>query len=187
MNSAAERWPPATRPHRSEAYWEERTDLVLNTAIALEEPLLEALSNEYGPKRGWAVCGPASIVLARLLSAITGVPFCRGHPDERRQLYVGIVVGKDGSQAIDHTQLHYYGGDEHKTVFVIDSITKLLWGDGRPSTYQDWQDMVSAMHDHRAFQNSFFTDSGVLRDVSPYWGDRLSRVAQAVLQRSDIR
>lgn len=63
---------------------------LLGTIKEIEVPFMEALQRDYGEKRGWRMCGPASIALSRVLSARTGVPIGKDIEGEHIELTVGI-------------------------------------------------------------------------------------------------
>jgi len=107
-----------------------REPAMLALIQAVEAPLLTSLQEEYGADRGWAVCGPASIVLGNLISHNTGIPFKPGGDDEHIELEIGIFVPKPPSrhQPMDHSYLLYdagTGGD----MITVDAVGALLWED----------------------------------------------------------
>jgi hypothetical protein len=91
---------------------------------------MNRLKDEYGEKRGWRMCGPASIVLSRILSEKTGVPIGRDLEGEHIELAVGIYDPKNMPDRVvrmeEQTYVRYYPGNG--TVYYIDAIYGLLMG-----------------------------------------------------------
>lgn len=107
-----------------------REDLVIGTIRRIEVPFMQALQKEYGEKRGWRICGPASIALTRVLTTLTGVPIQQGGEGERLELSVGIYDPKSDpdrrTKTEEQTYVRYYTGKGD--VYYIDPIYGLLMG-----------------------------------------------------------
>jgi hypothetical protein len=100
-----------------------------STIKTLQDPLYATLAAEYQRDRQDFVCGPASIVLSRMLEVETGVPISRNQADaERLELVLGFYDPGEGAlePASDHTHLRYYNG--HGAVLFIDPVYPRLWG-----------------------------------------------------------
>lgn len=115
----------------------DRATILMNAIEArvdsYEMPLFNALQIEYADKiarRGWMVCGPASIVLANVLSEDTRLPVIdhRVRPDEECfQLAMYMVNPFDdpnGPPRMDHTVVHYHTGLGFS--MTIDPVYQLL-------------------------------------------------------------
>lgn len=91
---------------------------------------MQALQREYGEKRGWRMCGSASVALSRILSERTGVPIGKNISGEHIELCVGIYDPKEKPNRArlieEQTYIRYYtiGGD----IYYIDPIYGLLMG-----------------------------------------------------------
>ncbi len=110
---------------------EPRIQTIERLARTYEVPLLNALEEEYGPQRGWRVCGPSSIVLAHLMSEDTGIPLIP-FPDDRTkecfslEMYMFNALGDPAWPAKDeHTNVQYHTGAGFS--LTIDPVYQLLW------------------------------------------------------------
>lgn len=130
-------------PEEDPSYWqsdaslaevEPRMDAMQRLVYAYEMPLLDALQVEYGEKiakRGWLVCGPASIVLANLLHEDTGIPLLPFNDDPtiehlRMEMYMFNAYDDPAlPRRVDHTNLQYQTGRGFR--MTIDPVYQLLW------------------------------------------------------------
>ena len=103
---------------------------IVDTIEAVELPFMQALQREYGAKRGWRMCGPASVALSRILTTLSGVPIQKGGLGERLEIVDGMFDPKDApdrlSRIEEQTYIRYYTGTGY--VYYIDPIYGLLMG-----------------------------------------------------------
>jgi hypothetical protein len=128
-----------------------------------EMPLLNALEEEYGEKiakRGWLVCGPASIVLANLISEDTGLPLLPFERDPtvehlRMEMFMfNAYDNPDSAPKVDHTHLQYQTGKGFS--LTIDPVNQLLWRGARKepdAILVEWHYDHYVRDDMRVFHN----------------------------------
>lgn len=109
-------------------------DEVLQMVQAMRRPLFTALANVMGNERArrlgedkrWALCGPASVTLTRVINSRTGIPIRRDGGGKRLELAVALYDPPDETQKIDHTYVRYYPGEKdflgREVVYSIDAI-----------------------------------------------------------------
>lgn len=97
---------------------------LLGVIKEVEVPFLSALRDEFGEKKGWRCCGPASVILSRIISHRTGVPIGLNLPGEHLTVMVGIFDPKNSPDRLarleEQTYIRYYTGDG--SVYYIDPI-----------------------------------------------------------------
>jgi hypothetical protein len=115
-------------------------DPVLLHAQVVRQPLFNALgevmgderARRFGEERRWALCGPASIALTRIINNRTGVPISRESSGKRLELCIALFDPGDPQKKIDHTYIRYYTGVkdflEREIVYSIDPIHEPLFG-----------------------------------------------------------
>ncbi len=105
-----------------------KENLLVSTIQNIELPFMQALAREFGATRGWRVCGPASIVLSRVLSNLLDIPIGRKLPGEHLELSVGIYDPRDHpdrqEKMEEQTFLTYMTGTGF--TYYIDPIYGLL-------------------------------------------------------------
>jgi hypothetical protein len=70
----------------------DREIVALTTACDINVPLLTSLTNEYGPRRGWKLCGPDATLRSRFMRASSGIPLLEEN-DKSLDDVLGIRVG----------------------------------------------------------------------------------------------
>lgn len=115
-------------------------DKVLQIVQEVRKPLFTALgeimgddkAKRLGEDKRWALCGPASIALTRILNKRTGVPLSREGQGKRLELVVALFDPGDTQKKIDHTYIRYYPGKKNflgrEIVYSIDPIHEPLFG-----------------------------------------------------------
>lgn len=98
---------------------------------ALGEVMGEDRAKRFGEERRWALCGPASIALTRIINHRTGIPISRNAVGPRLELAISLFSPKDSPKKIDHTYIRYYPGEitglGKEIVWSIDPIHEPLF------------------------------------------------------------